>query len=360
MIGSVQHLVAAALLFTCFAGLNAQRGEEITWSYGAGDDGPDNWSTVPGGELCDGTMQSPINILHDDALNRQYEPWAPMGFFQEPPLTFDGPFPRSVTNTGRIVKIYVEGYSISGAGLPGTFNIDCFEVHWGADSTRGSEHTVDGRQYAGELHMVYYSANYSDFEAASSNPKAVGTSAWFIEETAESNMGWEPVTNVLNEIQYAGSEYEFPEAFEPGFMVAADFNRFFRYHGSATYPGCQEGRIWSVFTDTVKMSSEQLDAFRSLSMSEEPQEEPLGDNFRPVQPLNDRDVYNGYIPTADNRSCLGRCGQRDIDISSPCQCNALCSGFNDCCEDYQDNCLVEICSLVHTYPGKVRKQRPNM
>ena len=49
------------------------------------------------------------------------------------------------------VKIYVEGYSISGAGLPGTFNIDCFEVHWGADSTRGSEHTVDGRQYAGEV-----------------------------------------------------------------------------------------------------------------------------------------------------------------------------------------------------------------
>jgi carbonic anhydrase len=38
--------------------------------------------------------------------------------------------------------------------------------HWGSVDSIGSEHTVNGKSYAGEMHLVHYNSKYGDFDSA--------------------------------------------------------------------------------------------------------------------------------------------------------------------------------------------------
>jgi carbonic anhydrase len=54
------------------------------------------------------------------------------------------------------------------------------------------------------------------------------------------------------------------------------------YLGSLTTPGCEEGVTWRISAQVAVATKEQIGAIRSA----------IGmDNARPVQPLNDREVY---------------------------------------------------------------------
>ena len=55
------------------------------------------------------------------------------------------------------MRLDLEGdYLVSGGGLPVTYKGFRVGVHIGANSSRGSEHTVDGKQYPGEVrHRIH-------------------------------------------------------------------------------------------------------------------------------------------------------------------------------------------------------------
>ena len=40
---------------------------------------------------------------------------------------------------------------MNGFNLPDTWMLDHIHVHWGEDDSKGSEHYLDGKQYAGEV-----------------------------------------------------------------------------------------------------------------------------------------------------------------------------------------------------------------
>ena len=56
------------------------------------------------------------------------------------------------------------------------------------------------------------------------------------------------------------------------------------YHGTLTTPACM-GTNWVNFLDPLHISKDQLAKFRTLK---DASENGISDNFRPVQPLNDR------------------------------------------------------------------------
>ena len=41
-----------------------------------------------------------------------------------------------------------------GFNLPGTWKLDHIHVHWGEDDSKGSEHYLDGKQYAAEVCVI--------------------------------------------------------------------------------------------------------------------------------------------------------------------------------------------------------------
>ena len=42
-------------------------------------------------------------------------------------------------------------YNVSGGGLTGVYTTVQFHFHWGPDNSVGSEHTVNGKEYAAEV-----------------------------------------------------------------------------------------------------------------------------------------------------------------------------------------------------------------
>lgn len=40
---------------------------------------------------------------------------------------------------------------VSGGGLTAIYDLVNIHIHWGADNTKGSEHTVDGKRYPMEV-----------------------------------------------------------------------------------------------------------------------------------------------------------------------------------------------------------------
>ena len=63
--------------------------------------GPEFWSTLEGGELCDGDRQSPIDIHTDDTVEQEFEPWTLQGYDNE---GTDGPHLTILLNNGHTCK----------------------------------------------------------------------------------------------------------------------------------------------------------------------------------------------------------------------------------------------------------------
>ena len=44
--------------------------------------------------------------------------------------------------------------------MPGRYQFAGLHFHWGSESNEGSEHTVEGKAYPLELHLVHFNSEY--------------------------------------------------------------------------------------------------------------------------------------------------------------------------------------------------------
>ncbi len=54
-------------------------------------------------------------------------------------------------------------------------------AHWGARQGRGSEHTLNGKMFDGELHLVHYNSAYGSFGQAVDKPDGLAVLGIFLE-----------------------------------------------------------------------------------------------------------------------------------------------------------------------------------
>jgi len=54
-------------------------------------------------------------------------------------------------------------------------------AHWGSCAGHGSEHTVNGKQYDAELHIVHFNTKYGTPENAADKPDGLAVLGIFIE-----------------------------------------------------------------------------------------------------------------------------------------------------------------------------------
>ncbi|KAK8394066.1 hypothetical protein O3P69_006338 [Scylla paramamosain] len=191
---------------------------------------------------------------------------------------------------------------LRGGDLEGPYNFLQYHFHWGKDSSEGSEHTIDGRVFPAELHLVHYKASYGSVTEAVNHEDGIAVLGIMLELTNQDNPFLNPIFDNLEKIVKADTEVHI-SPFALDRLLPKNVHDFFRYEGSLTTPTCNEIVIWTVFKDTIKISHKQLAKFRIL-MDEEGNR--LIENFRPVQPLNGREVYMGrltpywsYVPPFD-------------------------------------------------------------
>lgn len=138
-----------------------------------------------------------------------------------------------------------------------TFVLEQFHCHWGCSDGRGSEHTVDGKSYAGELHLVHWNkSKYSSFAEAASKPDGLAVLGVFL-DVGKSHPELDKVAQLLPFITHKGDRVTLQEALDPSKLLPEN-KAYWTYLGSLTTPPFNESVIWILFKNPVELSPEQV------------------------------------------------------------------------------------------------------
>jgi len=164
--------------------------------------------------------------------------------------------------------------------------------HWGHDSTQGSEHSIDGWQYPGEMQFIGWDTRYKSYEQASKVPGGIAIAVFLLQLSKEdnSNFNW-----------FLGNLYKINGTDRPAEMGVRNMNwvypvdsapthdcEYYLYEGSSSYPPCNEVAVWHIYKDATSLSERQFDVLRSLKNKKG---DCMSNNFRPIQPTNERKIW---------------------------------------------------------------------
>ncbi|XP_007956213.1 carbonic anhydrase 12 [Orycteropus afer afer] len=263
------------------------------WTY-VGPDGEESWSKKY--PSCGGLLQSPID-LHSDIL--QYDARLTPLEFQGYNVSADERF--TLTNNGHSVKLnlipdmYIQG-------LQSRYRATQLHLHWGnQNNPHGSEHTIGGRHFAAELHIVHYNSDlYPDASTASNKSEGLAVLAVLI-EMGSFNPSYDKIFSHLQDVKYKGQEVLIP-GFNIEELIPERPEEYYRYRGSLTTPPCHPTVLWTVFRNPVHISQEQLLALETAlycTHVSDPSPREMVNNFRQVQKFDERLVYVSFRQVQD-------------------------------------------------------------
>jgi carbonic anhydrase len=240
-------VVFLILGFVSSAHANPVLSHPIDWSY-SGENKPSHWGDLnPEFLSCKiGNQQSPINFNRNQSTNLSN-------------IEFN------YKNTS--FQLINNGHTIEAKYEPGSFikigekRYELLQFHFHSPS----EHTVEGKNYSMEAHLVHKS---EDGKLA-----VVGV---FMKE-GKLNESIETLWTHLPTQE--GKKIVHAVSVNAIALLPAD-RSYYNYMGSLTTPPCREGVSWNVMKTPIEVSSEQIAKFTSV----------YSGNARPVQPLNRRIV----------------------------------------------------------------------
>lgn len=255
------------------------------WGY-KGENGPHHWhKSFP---IANGERQSPVDIdsrttVHDSSLKPVC-------------ICYDQASSRRILNNGHSFNVEFDDSQdkalLKGGPLEGTYRLIQFHFHWGSSDGQGSEHTVDRKKYAAELHLVHWNTKYGEFGKAVQQPDGLAVLGIFL-KIGPPTPGLQQILDALGSIKTKGKSATFPN-FDPRCLLPANLD-YWTYPGSLTTPPLLECVTWIVFKEPITVSSEQMSNFRKLNFNGEGEpEELMVDNWRPAQPLKDRAIKASF------------------------------------------------------------------
>jgi carbonic anhydrase len=228
-------------------------GGEI-WNY-EGDRGPAAWGSLsPGWAVCsNGRYQSPIDLKDGIPV----ELGSVSADIKASTLKFglDGPTFAVPYESGSMLSMNDTNYELRQ-----------FHFH------HQSEHTVNGRHYPMEAHLVMRS------EGSDHNDAVMGIFIKTGRENAMLNQFWD-------QLPRASHDGVKPVQVNIGELLPKD-TAYFMYEGSMTTPDCHQGVRWFVLEQPVEASQAQIDRFIDDFIEGE-------SNNRPVQPSYARAILKG-------------------------------------------------------------------
>lgn len=282
--------VTLCLLAGCWLVVDAAGSD---WTYNKNDNtGPKDWASMPGFETCGAKSQSPVD-LKDATADSSMGNISLTGYDQTP----DG-LTMTMANNGHSIGVTVGGaeMTMTGGKLPGTFKLAGFHFHWGADNERGSEHRVDGKAHAMEMHFVHFNTKYATVADADEKEDGLAVLGFFMDISDEDNEAFNHISDYIQNVTYKDDSVVL-ENFNLSTIIPTDLSHFFRYSGSLTTPPCHESVTWTVFDSNIKISNRQLDLFRETYFNKQGNGTNVAhvDNHRPLQPIYERTITSNFI-----------------------------------------------------------------
>ena len=217
------------------------------WSY-TGETGANFWGNLDSEfEACSlGQAQSPINIESSVGSN--------LGSLE---LNYQDT-PLKIVKNKRTIRVNYQ---------PGSYltlddrKYELLQFHF----HQPSEHLILGQAADMEAHFVHKDRETGDLVVL-----AVLMSEGKINQALD---------RVWNKIPYSDRTEEVSNLIiNASNLLPEDIYRYYRYQGSLTTPPCSENVTWLVLKQPIEISKLQIDRFLKI----------VGNNARPVQPLNDR------------------------------------------------------------------------
>jgi len=251
-------------------------GGTCPWTYQAAMEWPDCYPE------CGGMSQSPIDI--------------PINYYPKvskaPAIKFKKyrtELPAMLIKTDHNINMMFKGGmvpSISGGYFMEKFKFEQLHFHWGKTNADGSEHLVNGKAYPGEAHFVHWNTKYASFGEAADKPDGLVVLGFFLTISDKATMGMKRIAEGLRKIKdYELSDVDIGDLSLNdilGFRPWKVADKYAYYNGSLTTPPCYESVQWHVFKRTIKVTNRIMRKFREFKK--------FTPNFRPVQPLNGREV----------------------------------------------------------------------
>ncbi|KAH6755386.1 alpha carbonic anhydrase 2 [Perilla frutescens var. hirtella] len=224
--------------------------------------GPRKWGEMKKewGACSNGSLQSPVDISNDRVIIMSK---------QEKKIHYR-PSNASLKNRGHDIQIQWFGEAgsifINGTDYP------LRQAHWHSPS----EHTINGRSYDMELHLVHLSTdpNVKNKIAVLGVLYKIGKPDKFLSKLMRN------ITSMTDKKH---------EEKAVGMIDPADIKlhskRYYRYMGSLTVPPCTEGVIWTINKKVKSVSRDQVKSLR------EAVHDYAEKNARPLQAKHNRDMY---------------------------------------------------------------------
>uniref|UniRef100_A0A3P8WVJ9 Carbonic anhydrase n=1 Tax=Cynoglossus semilaevis TaxID=244447 RepID=A0A3P8WVJ9_CYNSE len=233
-------------------------------------------------QFCNGSRQSPINIA-----TSAVKPDSKLTAF-----TFENFHRKSVlktiTNTGKTVDVFLNIFYISlkGGDLPEEYDSLQFHLHWGnGASVPGSEHTVDGKRYPMELHIVNIKSSYNgNTTLGVADSMGLAALGFFIEGLYDGcrnkilKADW-TYCLLLDDSVSMDQDISLDDLLD-----GVNRTKYFRYLGSLTTPNCNEAVVWTVFKETIKVSKDLINLFSTTLHTSDSASPIMIDVYRNIQP----------------------------------------------------------------------------
>lgn len=243
----------------------------------SGELGPKQWGRLaprPGADntACQaGKRQSPINLRVNDGRGTP-ETSAPAA---DPIQIAYNATELEIENLGSTIEFPYSAGSTMTVG-DDTYELLQFHLH------ARSEHTIEGKTFPLEIHLVHRNVNAPNFAVLGIMVEEGEENATF----AEFGSAAELAQMIPGDQQVA---YEFPTLeLNVADLLPEDLETY-RYRGSLTTPPCSEVVNWHVLTTPITMSADQLAMFED-EIADLRAAGGQGQNHRPIQPLNGREV----------------------------------------------------------------------
>ncbi|XP_041074622.1 carbonic anhydrase 12 isoform X3 [Polyodon spathula] len=257
------------------------------WTY-TGLEGQYDWpKKYP---YCGGVSQSPIDIRNELL---QYDPTLR-------PVEVRGynnyTEPLPLINNGHSVKMSLPS-TMYISSLPHRYSAAQLHLHWGSvDHLGGSEHTIKGKQYPAEMHVVHFNSDkYGNLSTAMDKADGLAVLGVFIDVGAF-NPVFDHILSHLGSVRYRDQVVQIP-AFNVFNLLPERLDEFYRYDGSLTTPPCYPSVLWTVFRNPVRISQEQLLSLQTVLYSthvNEPVSLKMNQNYRHPQETNYRHVLVSF------------------------------------------------------------------
>jgi len=264
---------------------------KLTWAYVASDEayGPEEWHKIA--PQCAGVNQSPINIISEKAVLKPLENPLALTFGNEQVA-------GKLINNGKTIGFNVANPSVSMAGGvfgPDKYVLRQFHLHFGCNGKKGSEHTLNGEKFDGELHLVFQNAKYGDSKVAMQQKDGLAILAFFLMANpgADPNPAFQRIAAKLGSVQMPKQQVEMDGGLSlknlvPALKEGIRNLRRFVYKGSLPTPPCYESVTWVIFKRPVNLVPERFVQLRGIYRGGM---QPLCGNNRPLQKLNNRELF---------------------------------------------------------------------